>query len=300
MPIHNGIIERIDKSYVVENPSVIVDKPGAVKIELSGACNLQCNYCWNKFSPRKKLISEEDFKYAIDQVAEMGIEEVGLLYLGESTLHPKLIDFIKYTKSKGIPYVFLTSNGLLIKDKLMKEMAHSGLDSLKWSCNHPNKEEYLKETGIDGFNILLDNMKAFYEYREENHLPIMLYASTAVYDVNNISEEIKEFVNTKLMPYIDEHYYFDLTNQGGLVKYKFEGSICNKAKDLPCPRLWNNSYISSDMKMMCCCGGFTDDFIVGDLKKNTFKKIWNGEPYKLLRQKHLDGDLSNCVCTKEK
>lgn len=53
MPIHNGIIERIDKSYIVENPSIIVDKPGAVKIELSGACNLQCKYCWNKYSPRK-------------------------------------------------------------------------------------------------------------------------------------------------------------------------------------------------------------------------------------------------------
>lgn len=36
--------------------------------------------------------------------------------------------------------------------------------------------------------------------------------------------------------------------------------------------------------------------VLGDLRKQTMREIWNGKPYKELRRRHLFNDLKGTVC----
>ena len=49
-----------------------------------------------------KIISESLCYKIIDQAAEMNVPSIKFNWRGEPLLHPKLCDFIKYAKQKGI------------------------------------------------------------------------------------------------------------------------------------------------------------------------------------------------------
>ena len=290
IPNKDGIIRRIEDSNTLEKLNTICSIPKSVKIEISSKCNLKCDFCYNSKSDRHNFMSFEDFKFIIRQIKDIGVKQVGLLLSGEPTLNPYLVDMINYGKDIGIPYIFITTNGILVKDELANNIANSKLDSLKWSINHYTSDSFLKHTGIDGFNQVVENIKNFYKINRN----INLYASTVVKDLNNINEELKNFINKNVMPYVKEHYYFEENNQGGLIG---SNNVCNRKPLMPCPRLFNNGYITSDLKVVCCCCGFTSKFVVGDLRKQSFMQIWNGEKMQYLRQKHINNDSSNIICT---
>lgn len=288
--LNDGIIAREKDSQQITNLTEYCDKPKSVKLEVSSLCNLKCKICYNKFAPRHSLLSYEDFNIALKNIVDMNIEQVGLLYLGESTLNPNLVDYIKDCKKAGIKYVFLTTNGILVKDDYMKQLLSSGLDSIKFSVNQPNRKLYLEETGLDAFDIVVDNIKKAWEYKVENNLNIRIYVSTVT---NTIDDEMKAFVES-IKPFIDEHTYNTVTNHGGLE----DGCPCSHIKDglIPCPRLFNNTYICSNLDVMCCCNGFTDDFKIGNLKENNLKEIWNNDIMRRLRLKHINNDLKGTIC----
>lgn len=290
------ITERILDNNKIEY-NYICKPPKSVKIQLASICNLQCNYCYNKFIERtNKFIDFEAFKKIIIQLKQFNVKQIGLLFLGQSTLYPKLIDCINFTKQIGIEYVFLTTNGLLIKDKLLKQIAHSKLDSLKFSINHFSESQFYNQTNINGLNIILQNLKNISEYIKQNNLALNLYASSALYDIENIDNSITEFINLNIKPYVKEHYFFKLNNRGGLIKNQyFQQSYCNESK-VPCPRIFNNSYITTDLKVMSCCCGFTSKYEIGDLNKKSFQEIWNDQKIINLRKAHLKNDIKNTIC----
>lgn len=293
----DGIRERIKAIEKIENYSLICPTPKSVKVELASMCNLKCSFCYNQHSVRKGFMSLEDFQNIIQQLVDLRVKEVGLLFLGESTMNPNLIEMIKVAKGLGVPYLFLTTNGVLVKKQLMKDIVNSGLDSLKWSINHADRDEFLKETGVDAFDIVIDNIKKTAEYAYQSDSSISLYASSTVYDVENVPIKMQSFVDAHVKPYVSEHYFFNINNQGGLIKDgHFSSDYCNRLPVVPCPRIFNNSYITSDMKVASCCSAFIDDFIVGDLRRNSFKEIWNSDIMINLRRCHLDNKLEGTVC----
>lgn len=290
----DGIRTRVKDMEDIDSLSVICGRPKSLKIEVSASCNLGCQFCFHRNSEHDGLMTMADYIKAIEIAYKYKIPQVGLLFLGEPTMNPDLPKMITIAKKTyKIPYVFITSNGMCSKD-MIKDIMNSGLDSLKWSVNYPTKESFARGTGVDGFSTMVENIKYAATFKSSN---TKLYASSAVYDVNNIDPELFKFIEKEIKPYVYEHYYFKLNNQGGLIQDDhFQTMHCNRLPVIPCPRLFNNSYITHDLKVALCCSAFTDDFIIGDLKKDSFDNIWNGKKMQNLRKAHLSGDVSNIIC----
>lgn len=95
------------------------------QIEITSRCNLRCKYCVHPKMIRPKVdISQETFERAIElvkySVHYYGQTEINLCGIGESTLHPLLVDFVKYTREQlgnGIVITF-SCNGLEITEEL--------------------------------------------------------------------------------------------------------------------------------------------------------------------------------------
>lgn len=67
--------------------------PKSVKIEISPRCNYRCGFCAlrNREVQPKWDMDLDLFKRITREMREAGVEEIGVFYLGESFMAPKLL-----------------------------------------------------------------------------------------------------------------------------------------------------------------------------------------------------------------
>jgi len=95
------------------------------QIELTSHCNLRCRYCPSPHLQRPKMdMTHETFLMAIGWASHFvrrGSQvELNLAGIGESTMHPRFVEYVALAREAVGPSVrlVLASNGLLVDDKL--------------------------------------------------------------------------------------------------------------------------------------------------------------------------------------
>lgn len=283
----DGIKKREARSQEIDDYSIIQNSPPkAVKIEVSSLCNFRCQMCYNRYADLHGMLLPNDFDIILANIVEFNIKQVGVLFLGESTLNPLLSNYICKLKTAGIEYVFLTTNGYYVKEGLLVSLINAGLDSLKWSVNYFSPKSFSLETQQQEsqFFQIVENIKRAKKYRDSQNATTRLYMSCVVDDVKHVLNEQAAFINS-ITPYVDEVVLNDKTNHGGLVGDVNRCSCYDVGH--PCPRLFNNMYIRSNLDVVCCCNGFTDDFKIGSLKSSSLQDLWNCQQMQDLRKSHL-------------
>ena len=273
--------------------TVIAQMPRAIKLEISSKCNLNCSICAYEKSYLHELMTDSDFEIAKKNIFDIQPQEVGVLFLGESTLHPNLPKYISDIKQQ-VQYVFLSTNGIEISKQYVNELLKSGLNSLKWSVNYCNSAQFqhITRRKCELFYSLLDIIKYAFAARKLLSSNTKLYASYVYDDI--VNDETLQFMKEKIVPFVDEVVYNKKTNHAGLL----DGKQCSFVADgkIPCPRLFNTAYIRSNLDVVCCCNGYTEDFIVGSLHDNTLREIWNNDKMQKLRMMHIRNCIEKCVC----
>jgi len=304
-----GITDRIDaitgltEEYGVPAPPA----PKSVKIEITGRCNFACSFCAH--NNRLRTVNEmkqEDFKRIVKEMREAGVEELGVFYLGESFLCKWLPEAIRYAKEDcGYPYVFLTTNGSLSTPEKVKECMEAGLDSLKFSLNYADEEQFKEIAQVKGslFSKIAENVKAAHAVREEGGYECGLYGSYIAYDGEQ-GERINEYI-ADLEPYVDELYALPLYNQAALIEndeWEFvqgnRGRLDALRDPLPCWSIFTEGHISFDGRLSACCFDHDNRFNMGDLNEISFMDAWHSEKFQELRAAHLKLDVSGTICEK--
>lgn len=106
------------------------------QLELSSLCNLRCSYCVSpeivagKHPNRPaQHMTRETFLRALEWVAHFvkngSQRELNLAGIGESTLHPELVDFVRLARETVGPKtsIVFATNGLRVTDELAKALA---------------------------------------------------------------------------------------------------------------------------------------------------------------------------------
>lgn len=107
----------------------------SIVIELTGACNLNCQHCI--FANRREensILSPEIIDQVIADLTSLNTANV-FLSGGEPTLHPDLPAIIRRLKSSGIEQVTVLSNGLLIDEKYAHSLKTAGVDQVRISID---------------------------------------------------------------------------------------------------------------------------------------------------------------------
>ena len=120
-----------------------------IQIELSGICNLACSYCAAKTRRVGKGFMDVDLaRSLIREAAELKLIEVSYHGMGESTLHPALIELLQYGESLGLSQRLATNCvqyvpelTTLSQTKLILSL-HGGTEY--WSQCIANAEKYLQ------------------------------------------------------------------------------------------------------------------------------------------------------------
>jgi hypothetical protein len=226
-----------------------------------------------------------------------GVEEVGLFWIGEPFLNTALAEYVAYAKSVGFPYVFVTTNGRLATPDRLQPVFDAGLDSIKFSFNADSRESYRKVCGVDGFDRVLANLRAAWDYRGDNPRP-KIYAST----VQMPGREAEyESARAMILPYVDQHYPLRLYGKHGIDETAevVEAAASERptlASMLPCWSLFTEPHIGFDGQMSACFCDHDQRLYMGDLTRASLLEVWHSTKFVELRARHLAGDVSVTVC----
>lgn len=300
-------ITRIPPAY----QNAKLPAPKSVKIEVSPRCNYRCGFCalrTRENQPRDDM-DFELFKRITSEMHAAGVEEIGVFYLGESFMAPKLlIDCIQWCKDIGVPYVFLTTNGSLSDPHHVKRAFEAGLDSLKFSCNAVDAAQFEEVMGVSPkyFGRALQNIKEAREIRDAGQYACGLYASSIRYDGEQ-QERMEAFLAEHVVPYVDQHYWLPLYSMGNLATKREaelgyrptagnQGRIGALREPLPCWSAFTEGHVRADGSLSLCCFDADGRFVVGDLTKQSFMDAWNSEEFQRVRTAHLKKDVRGTVC----
>jgi len=310
------ITERIDNITRIppEYQKAVLPAPKSVKIEISPRCNYRCGFCalrTREVQPKWDM-DFELFKRVTREMREAGVEEIGVFYLGESFMNPRLlVDCIRYLKRElGMPYVFLTSNASMSFPEAVEECMKAGLDSLKWSVNAADEEQFEQIMGVAGrlFRRALENIKAAKAVRDGGSHRTGLYASSIRYDGAQ-QEKMEALLETHVRPYVDEHYWLPLYSMGAFATQRErelgyrptagnQGRLGALREPLPCWSAFTEGHLTAEGKLSACCFDATANWTMGDLNKQSFMEAWNSEHFVKLREAHLRRDVRGTVCEK--
>jgi len=308
------ITERIDRITQLEaayrSPTPPV--PRSVKIELTARCDFQCFFCASAMRLRDKgEIDPDFFRRILREMRALGVEEIGLFYLGESFLCRWLADAVRYAKRDcGFPYVFLTTNGRMASGERVRECIEAGLDSLKFSFNFSGPEQFHEVTGVraDDYRKIEENLKAARRVRDSIEARTGhrcgIFASSIRYDEAQLAR-MQDAVE-RILPYVDEHYWLPLYGQAGLTagakgtvpSAGNQGRIGALRPPLPCWSLFTEGHITYDGRLSACCFDHDGRFDMGDLTCETFMEGWHGERFQRLRRANLACNVRHTACEK--
>jgi len=298
-----NITNRISKTYNVpeeylsETPPV----PKSAKIEVSSRCDFKCFFCEHTFRDDAHADIDPDLLYKIlGEMAEAGVEEIGLFWIGESMLVKRLPEYVAHAKELGFRNVYLTTNGRLATPKRIDALLEAGLDSIKFSISGSNKENYITVTGVDAFEKVMKNIRYLHGARGNNSKP-GIFASS-YYDVSNPKEY--DAINKLVTPFVDEHYPLRLYGSrkvnddiSGAQIVQMPDVECRRLQAmLPCWSLFTLPHINQDGQMSACFCDPDEKLFMADLKKMSFMEGWHSEKFRILRQAHLNKEIIGTVC----
>ncbi len=301
-------ITRIPAQYL--NP--VLPAPKSVKIEISPRCNYRCGFCalrTREVQPKWDM-DFGLFKRITKEMRDAGVEEIGVFYLGESFMNPRLlVDCIAYLKSEiGMPYVFLTSNASMAFPEAVEECMKAGLDSLKWSVNAADEKQFEKIMGVSGrlFHKALDNIRSAWEIRSRGAYKTGIYASSIRYDGKQHAK-MELLLGERVRPYVDQHYWLPLYSMGAFATQREkelgyrptagnQGRIGALREPLPCWSAFTEGHVTAEGMLSACCFDATAHWTMGDLNRMSFMEGWNSAPFVRLREAHLRKDVRGTVC----
>lgn len=231
--------------------------PRHVFIETTANCNLSCEYC-----PREKRSDHMDwdlFTSIIDECSHYGPRSFSLHLFGEPLLYPRILDAIRYIKSKNRRNtILLTTNGTLL-NKFAEDLLSLHVDRIIWSYRRNNFNDktigVLKKIGL--IRLLIEETPK------------------------------EEFEKWSKFPRVEIKH---LHNYGGNIDVSKWGLKDSKIDRWPCYHLWLAPAIRWNGEIVECCNlPASGKNVLGRYGEVSLSKVWSGAGIRQLRESHLNG-----------
>jgi wyosine [tRNA(Phe)-imidazoG37] synthetase (radical SAM superfamily) len=265
-------------------------------MEVSNACNHECIFCAHQKMQRKVGKIDQGLAFDILQQAyDLGTREVGFYATGEPFIVPELPEYIKKAKEIGYTYVYLTSNGALATPEKIRAVIDSGLDSIKFSINAPERELYKFIHGRDDFDTVMEHLKYLNDYRKENGKNYKIYVTGIL---TRYTENLKDRYYEVFDELADQVVFKYVYNQGGYMP-EIETYLrcnCDTAPRRKCNLPFDAISVTHEGYLSIENADYENMLVVADLNKVSLKDGWYGDKMKEMRRKFMDDELEGTLC----
>ncbi len=279
--------------------------PFVLFVDPASACNFRCKFCPNGDA---KLIRETGrwqgnmdfnlYKKIINDLKEFN-EPLKVLRLykdGEPFLNKNFGDMVRYAKECGVAQsIDTTTNGSLLDPETVKPALDAGLDRINISLDGLSDEQFLEFAGVKvDFEKFVNNIRKLYEMKGNCEILIKIAGDF-------LSDEDKAKFYRIFGDYADRIFIenvapcwpeFDVANRLGVSMDKgiYDQPV---GEVMTCPYIFYSLSVNSDGTVSLCFLDWARKLIVGDLRTESLKKIWNGDRLFRYQVEHLEGKRKN-------
>ena len=264
----------------------IRDYPLLVDLELVSVCNLKCPMCptiTEAFQSRarkgKGLMDFELVKKILDEIAGK-VFALRLSFVGESTLHKKLIDCVSYAREKGIREISFLTNGSKLELPYFERLVEAGIDWITISIDGTG-ETYNKIRKPITFDQILKVLQDIHDYKMAKGLKKPVIKIQGVWPA--IRENPSEYYST-LAPLVDLVAYNPLIDY---LRHDSNDEVVYE-DNFSCPQYYQRIVIGSDGNAIMCSNDDEGDIIIGNAYEQTIHEIWHSEKLNELRNIHSE------------
>lgn len=280
-------------------------------IELTNKCPFRCVMCarTNNMTRDQGLMDFETFKAIVDQYVEanpgLAADNGAFLHhFGESLVHPRFGEYIRYAVSKGLTGAALSINPLLLTPPVAKDLLTSGIRSLNVSLDGHDDESFFKIRGIpNAYEKSKENLLAFLKLKTELGSRTIIHLGMIDFAMNRESIERMraywegvpgiDYVRIKEM----RLWNGDAADVNALAPKRVDNRELRKThKTVACNVPWEQMSVTWDGDVIPCCYDYDKKYVLGNIHAQTLNEIWNGEPMRRLREEFMSNDVRNPLC----
>ena len=285
--------------------------PFSISFEPTTSCNLRCPECpsgLRAFTRPIGMLNNDFFRKTIDELHK------DMMYLifyfqGEPYLNPAFLEMVSYASSLKI-YTATSTNGHYLTDENARKTIESGLDRLIISLDGTTQDVY-EQYRIGGkLEKVLEGARNIVKWKKElnSKTPYVFFQFLVVKPNEHQIEDVKRLAKeigvddvrfktaqlydyehgNPLMPSIEKYARYKKKADG---TYAIKNTLSNQ-----CWKLWHSCVISWDGMVVPCCFDKDADYRLGDLKQDSFSKIWQSDTYKAFRKKLITGRKNIDIC----
>jgi radical SAM protein with 4Fe4S-binding SPASM domain len=205
---------------------------------------------------------------------------------------------VSYASSKGL-YTATSTNAHFLTDEMAKKTVESGLDRLIISLDGTTQEVYEQYRREGNIEKVIEGARNIVKWKKElkSKTPFVFFQFLVVKpnehqieDVKKLAKEVGvdevRFKTAQVYDYKNDPNQLIPENEK-FSRYKKDKKGKHIAKNKlqnHCSKLWEANVITWDGMVVPCCFDKDATHRLGDLKKQSFKEIWQNENYKKFRK----------------
>lgn len=275
--------------------------PSHLQIEVvggKGMCNAHCAMCTiDKWERPPTIMTNAVFQSIVDGVAPFNehIEYVTLHGNGEPLLDKEMASKVKYAKQKGFRGVGFATNCSALTKKRADELLAAGLDTIICSIDGMKKETHEAIRPGTKYEAIVRNVKYLIQARNRSGKTKIL--------VRFIRQELnqhefpayKAYWEQVLNPeFGDEVLVFNIHNWGSQLEVgnQINENFGHVHEEIPiCADLYHRLLVFPNGDLAFCDADYNGFYDLGNVQKEHFLKLYNGERLNFYRQKMESGKI---------
>lgn len=279
-----------------------LETPFLLYVDPASACNFRCSFCPTGHvdlvrggTYQRGILHWEIFEKMIDDLCAFDdpLRVMRFNKIGEPLLNKKLPDMIRLAKQKArVGSIDFATNGALLSESLIENLVDAGLDRMNISLEGINAEQYKQHAKVDiDFDDFVTRVKWLYANKGRCEITIKIPA-------NYINDEERTVFLDTFGDHCDRIFVeelasiwpeFDVGERSGLsISETHQYSQANEKKDV-CTYIFYAMSVNADGTVSACCPDWNQKLLIGDVKEQSLKEIWQSQAMQDLRVLHLQG-----------
>lgn len=303
--------------------------PIYIEVSPSGGCNHRCVFCaldFLKYKPR--FLDIDGYFNFLEIASQKGVKSIMFSGEGEPLLHPRISDMVVRTKQKGIDTAFTTNGSLMTPEFLDASLEYTNWIKISLDAATPETHAKVHGTKAEDYNRIIENITYAVTSKKKHNYSCSIGVQILLLPENR-NEILTLAKNMKVIgvdyfvvkPYSQGLYSknkptVDYSNLDSLEREinrlsddnfnavfrsnAFNTAVASEHIYKRChsvPFFW--AYIMSNGDVYSCSAFLgQDDFLLGNINKESFDRIWESEKrrknWELLKKRSIEKCRENC------